>query len=82
MLDDFSLALKQNQITLYDPTQIKQLKSFVIIKGRAQARSNKKDDLVMASAGAWQIHLLTPSVDFGFFDEETFKQEKSKWRFR
>ena len=82
MLDDLSLTIKQTQLKLYDPVQIKQLKSFAIIKGRAQARSNKKDDLVMATAGAWQVHLVTPDDSFTDWDQEEFKKEKSKWRFK
>ena len=80
MLDDLALAVKQGEINLYDPTQLRQMMAFVIVKGRAQAKSNKKDDLVMATAGAWQIQLLTPSIDFGFWDREEFKKEQDKWR--
>lgn len=82
MLDDLSLALRQGQLEIYDKTQIKQMKSFQIVKGRAQARSNKKDDLVMATAGAWQVHQLTPNYDFGAWDPEEFVKEKEKWRFK
>lgn len=82
MLDDLALAIKQGQIKIFDPVQIKQLKSFVIIKGRAQARSNKKDDLVMATAGAWQVQLLTPDYSFTDWDEEEWQKEKTKWRFK
>lgn len=80
MLDDLALALRQGEMGLYDEAQIKQMMGFVIVKGRAQARSNKKDDLVMATAGAWQIQLLTPSIDFGYWDKEEFKREQDKWR--
>lgn len=82
MLDDLALAIKQGQITLYDKVQIKQLKSFMIIKGRAQARSNQKDDLVMATAGGWQVHLVTPDYSFNDWDDEEFRREKEKWRFK
>jgi len=82
MLDDLQLALKQGQIKIFDKTQIKQMKSFQIVKGRAQARANKHDDLVMATAGAWQVHQLTPSYDFGAWDPEEFRREKEKWRFK
>jgi len=82
MLDDLALAIKQGVLKIYDETQIKQMKTFQIVKGRAQAKSNKKDDLVMATAGAWQVHQLTPSVDYGDYDEEGFKKEKAKWRFK
>src|SRR6266852_3772344 len=57
MLDDFALVIKQGLVKMYDEQQIRQMKSFVVVKGgRAQARKNTHDDLVMASAGAWQIH--------------------------
>lgn len=82
MLDDLALAIKQGLIKLYDKVQIKQLKSFMIIKGRAQARSNMKDDLVMSTAGSWQVHLVTPDLSFGDWDDTAFKREKEKWRFR
>ena len=82
MLDDLALSLKQGILTIADKQQIKQMKSFQIVKGRAQARANKHDDLVMATAGAWQVHQLTPAVDFGDFDPEEFRREKEKWRFK
>jgi hypothetical protein len=80
MLDDLSLAIKQGQIQIYDPVQLKQMRSFMIVKGRAQARSNQKDDLVMSTAGAWQVQLLTPSYDFGGWDQNEFKAQQEKWR--
>lgn len=80
MLDDLALAVRQGEITLYDDTQLRQMMAFVIVKGRAQAKSNKKDDLVMATAGAWQIQLLTPSIDFGYWDRDEFRKEQDKWR--
>lgn len=86
MLDDLALAIKQsdsgNYIKLYDPAQLKQMMAFMIVKGRAQAKSNKKDDLVMATAGAWQVQNLTPSIDFGAWDSEEWKASKDKWRLR
>jgi len=49
MLDDLAVAINQGMIKMYDEVQIRQLMSFLIVKGgRAQAQSNKKDDLVMA----------------------------------
>jgi hypothetical protein len=82
MLDDFSLALRQGQIVMYDNQQILQFKSFVVVKGRAQARSNTHDDLVMSTCGAWQIHLLTPQEYLDDFDVDDFRKEQDKWRFR
>lgn len=82
MLDDLALAVKQGMIRIYDEQQIKQMISFVIIKGKAQAKGSKKDDLVMACAGAWQIQMLTPSYDFGDFDAEENARRREKWRFR
>jgi len=82
MLDDLALTIKQGSIKCYDPTQIRQMMGFRIVKGRAQAKSNKKDDLVMATAGAWQIHQLTPSYDFGDYDPGERAKEREKWRFK
>jgi hypothetical protein len=82
MLDDFALTLRQGQVTMYDEQQILQFKSFVVVKGRAQARANTHDDLVMATCGAWQIHLLTPTEYLDDFDIDAFRQEQDKWRFR
>lgn len=80
MLDDLALSIKQGQIKIYDNTQLKQMIGFMIVKGRAQAKSNKKDDLVMATAGAWQVQTLTPSIDFGEWNSESWQSEKNKWR--
>lgn len=82
MLDDLALAIKQERVKMYDQEQIKQLKSFVIVKGRAQAAQNKHDDLVMASAGAWQVAQLTPDMDFGDYSPEALKEHREKWRFK
>lgn len=82
MLDDLALAVKQGRIKLYDKDQLRQLKGFVIVKGRGQARANMKDDLVMATAGAWQVAQLTPVQDFGDYDPEALKQHREKWRFK
>ena len=82
MLDDLALAIKQGQMKIYDKDQISQLKSFVIVKGRAQARASMHDDLVMATAGAWQVAQLTPDEDFGDYEPEALKQHREKWRFK
>lgn len=82
MLDDLSLAIKQSSVKLFDQEQLKQMKTFVIVKGRAQARSNAHDDLVMATAGALQVAELTPDSDFGEYDPEALRQQREKWRFR
>jgi hypothetical protein len=82
MLDDFALTLRQGQLKMYDEQQLLQFKSFVIVKGRAQARANTHDDLVMATTGAWQIHLLTPQEFLDDFDLDVFRAEQQKWRFK
>lgn len=82
MLDDFALALKQGIVKMYDPDQIKQFKSFVRIGGHGQQMPNKKDDLVMATCGAWQVQQLTPTMYLDDFDAEEFKKEHEKWRFK
>lgn len=82
MLDDFALILQQRLATIYDEQQIRQMKSFVVVKGRAQARSSMHDDLVMATCGAWQVHLATPNEFLDDVDPEARKQEREKWRFK
>lgn len=82
MLDDLALAIKQGQIKIYDETQLRQMMSFMIVKGRAQAKSNKKDDLVMATAGAWEVQLLTPAMDWGDHDPDEMARQREKWRFK
>jgi hypothetical protein len=87
MLDDLSLAVKQSgtesgYLKIYDKEIIDQMRSFMIVKGRAQAKANKHDDLVMSLAGAWQVQMLTPSINFGNYDEEARQKAKDKWRFR
>lgn len=82
MLDDLALGIRQGILKLYDAQQIRQLKSFVIVNGRGQQRSGRKDDLVMATAGAWQIQMITPNIYLDDFDDESFRREKDKLRFR
>lgn len=86
MLDDLATYVKQGASqqrgSIYDKQQVRQLMSFMIVKGRAQAKANKKDDLVMATAGAWQVQLLTPAIDFGDWDPTERAREREKWRFK
>jgi len=83
MLDDLALALKQGQVKLYDLEQIEQMQSFIIAKGgRMQAKANKHDDLVFSSAGAWQIHLVTPTEYLDEYDEQWAWENRQKWRFK
>ncbi len=83
MLDDFALVLKQGQVKLYDEDQIRQMQSFIIVKGgRAQAKANTHDDLVIASTGAWQVHLVTPTEMLDDYDEDYAREARQKWRFK
>jgi hypothetical protein len=82
MLDDLALVVKQGRAKIYDQEQLSQMKKFVIVKGRAQARANAHDDLVMATAGAWQVAELTASMDFGDYNPEALREQREKWRFR
>lgn len=82
MLDDLALAIKQGMIKIYDPEQIKQMMGFMVVKGRAQAKANKKDDLVMATAGAWQVQMVTPVFDWGDYDDGESARRREKWRFK
>ena len=82
MLDDEALAIKQGILKMYDEVQIRQHMAFMMVRGRAQAKSNKKDDFVMATAGGWQVQLLTPAQDFGDYDADERAATREKWRFR
>lgn len=83
MLDDFALALRQGQVKVYDKDIIDQMRSFIVNKkGRPQAESNKKDDLVIAVCGAYQLYMLVPTKDSDWYDPGEMKQEREKWRFR
>ncbi len=81
MLDDLALSARQGVAKIYDKDIIEQMFSFVVKKGKPQAESGKKDDLVMSAAGAWQLYLTVP---LQFTDEPAtdWKQEREKWRFR
>lgn len=83
MLDDLAMAVRQRMVKFYDEEIFSQLKSFKIIKGRAQASRNRHDDLVIALAGAWQVQELTPDYNFGWAeDEDTRDKRREKWRFK
>ena|SRR3989344_3855766 len=83
MLDDLALALRQGQIKVYDKEIVDQLRAFIITKkGRSQAEANKKDDLVIALAGSYQMHILTPQKETDDVDLGEWKKEQEKWRFR
>jgi hypothetical protein len=86
MLDDLAMVIKQTEkgsyLGIYDEEQLRQMMAFMIVKGRAQAKSNAKDDLVMATAGAWQVQMLTPSIDFGDYDPDEMHRQREKWRFK
>lgn len=83
MLDDLAVAVRQRMIKMYDEEQIRQLMAFMIGKGgRAEAKRNEHDDITMATAGAWQVQMLTPVYDFGGFDQDQRDRERDKWRFR
>ena len=81
MLDDFSLATRQGSCKVYDKEIIDQMYSFVVKKGKPQAESGKKDDLVMAAAGAWQLYLTVP-LQFTEEPEYDWKADRDKWRLR
>ena len=88
MLDDFALTLRQGQIKIYDRETLYQLTSFVIKQKRghtprAEAESGKNDDLVISTAGAWQLYNLVPSFDWGDdITSEQLQDEREKWRFK
>lgn len=82
MLDDLALAVKQEMVGLYDEEQLRQMMNFMDVKGRGTAKSNKHDDLVMATAGVWQVQMLTPALDFGGWDADEQARAREKWRFK
>lgn len=83
MLDDLALVLRQGQVKVYDKDVMEQLRSFIVNKrGKAQAESNKKDDLVIALAGAYQLNQLVPKKESDDFDVEEWKKSQEKWRFK
>lgn len=83
MFDDFALVLRQGLIKMYDEEQIRQFKSFMLVKGRGQQRSNKKDDQVIAGSMAWGVHLVTPNETLDDLDyHEEFERQRRKWRFK
>lgn len=88
MLDDLAMAIRQGILKIYDREILYQMGSFVIKQkkgstGRAEAESGKNDDLVIATAGAWQLYSLVPSFDYEDYETpEVRKEEREKWRFR
>ncbi len=81
MLDDLSLAARQGVAKIYDKEVLDQMFSFVVKKGKPQAESGKKDDLVMATAGAWQLYLTVP-LQYADEGDQEWKTEREKWRFK
>lgn len=83
MLDDFALAMRQGVVKIYDKEVVDQMKSFIINKkGRPQAESNKHDDLVISSAGAYQIFMLVPTREADDGAASDWKKDRDNWRFR
>jgi hypothetical protein len=62
MLDELSLALKQNALTIPSKPIIDEMFSFIRHQktGKPQADSSSNDDLVMATAIAWQMYQIVP----------------------
>jgi len=83
MMDDLAMAARQGVTKIYDKEVIDQMMSFVVKGGRIEAESGKKDDLVVATAGGWQLYLTVP-LQYEDEGEQKWKQEseKEKWRFR
>ena len=83
MLDDLAMAVRQRMVKVYDAELFSQLKSFKVIKGKAQASRNTHDDLLIALAGSWQVQSVTPDFNFGWGeDEKTRDARREKWRFK
>lgn len=87
MLDDLAMAIRQGVPKIYDRETLYQMSSFVIKnkKGqtnRVEAESGKNDDLVIATAGAWQLYQLVPTFDFeGDETDEEIESKRELWRF-
>lgn len=85
MIGDLKTAVDKRLILLYDRNTIEELFSFIIVPSsaswKAQAERGAHDDLVMALAIAWQLHLLSgitvKSQGTGPF--ENFK-DKAQWK--
>ena len=83
MLDDMALAIRQGAIIIYDKQIIDQMRAFVVNRrGKPVAEANKKDDLVIATAGAYQAYMLTPTRDTQESYLSDWKEEREKWRFK
>lgn len=63
MISDLKTAIDKGVILLYDRATIEELFSFIIVPSsgswKAQAERGAHDDLVMALAITWQLHLLS-----------------------
>jgi len=81
MLNDFAMALRQGQAMVYDQEAIEQMLAFVYKLGRGQIEAGKKDDLVIAHSGAWQLYLLVPTLSDADEDID-WEEERRKWRFK
>lgn len=83
MLDELALVLRQGGLRVYDKEIVAQLRSFITDrKGKSRAESNMKDDLVVALAGSYSVHLKTPKKEIDDFDANEWKKEREKWRFK
>lgn len=83
MLDNLALALRQGQTKTCDREVVEQICSFIVDKkGKARAESNKKDDLVISYAGAWQLYSLVATRVADDYNMEEWRQDQEKWRFR
>lgn len=67
MLADLKECIDNRVLRIYDEETIKELYSFVNIQTstawKAQAEKGMHDDRVMALAIAWQLYLMSPSVN-------------------
>lgn len=83
MLDDFSLVIKQGIIKIYDRDIVDQMRAFVLDKqGRPAAVRNKHDDLVIATAGSYQMYQIVPTREADDYSVEDWRESQEKWRFR
>lgn len=68
MLDDLSMCLRQKALKIPSKHIVEELFSFIRHQktGKAQADQGAKDDLVMATAIAWQLYELAPTQQVNY----------------
>lgn len=83
MLDDFALAVRQKMLKIYDNEQYSQIKAFKLVNGAGRMSKRKHDDVLVATAGAYQVMSITPDANFDWYESpEERMAKREKWRFK